>query len=314
MLSLNTTQITQQARMYAKIFEQIYDGTLCSVGPWEALVTFQQLLILADADGCVDMTTNAISRRTTIPIEIIERGVSALLLPDPDSRSPGEEGKRIIHLSDDRSWGWKIVNYAHYRNLRDEESRREYHRKYWHKRKNNTQHDSTDSTDSTKNKQELNLGSKQDAKEKEKFKTSPRKFSDDDEVDARAMFAAIRQLNPNHKPPNFEKWADEIRLIRERDNRTREEIMRLFAWANADPFWQANILSPAKLREKWDVLTIQMTTRKDNGKNQQPSKPSLAERATNARKEYERSIGIGAATIQTIDGELVGTHEPPVRP
>lgn len=49
------------------------------------------------------------------------------------------------------------------------------------------------------------------------------------------------------------------------------------------------------------------------GKNQHTSKPSLAERATNARKEFERSIGIGD-TIQATDGELVGAHEPPVRP
>ena len=30
--------------MYVKIFSQIYDGTLCTKGPWQALVTFQQLL------------------------------------------------------------------------------------------------------------------------------------------------------------------------------------------------------------------------------------------------------------------------------
>jgi hypothetical protein len=125
--------------MYAKVFSQMYDGSLCTQGPWEALVTFQQLLVLADQDGNVDMTAQAISRRTTIPLEIIERGIEELAKPDPESRTPTEEGKRIIPLSDDRSWGWRVVNYKHYRQLKREEDRREYHREYWHKRKSTQQ-------------------------------------------------------------------------------------------------------------------------------------------------------------------------------
>ena len=121
--------------MYAKVFGQIYDGTLCTKGPWEALVAFQQLLVLADKDGNVDMTASAISRRTTIPLEIIEKGIQALLLPDPESRTPTEDGKRIVPLSEGRAWGWRVVNYLHYRQLKREDDRRAYHKEYWHKRK-----------------------------------------------------------------------------------------------------------------------------------------------------------------------------------
>lgn len=121
--------------MYAKLFTQMYDGTLCTSGPWQALVTFQQLLILADKDGVVDITPTAISRRTTIPIEIISTGIEKLLEPDPESRTPDEDGRRIVPLVEGRSWGWRIVNYKHYRALRTEDERREYHRAYWHKRK-----------------------------------------------------------------------------------------------------------------------------------------------------------------------------------
>lgn len=124
--------------MYAKIFAQIYDGTLCTHGPWEALVTFQQLLILADQHGVVDLTAGAISRRTTIPTEIITQGIAALLLPDPESRTPTEEGRRIVPLSEGRSWGWRIVNYKHYRELKREHDRREYHRTYWQEKRSPT--------------------------------------------------------------------------------------------------------------------------------------------------------------------------------
>lgn len=121
--------------MYAKVFAQIYDGTLCTKGPWQALVTFQQFLVLADQDGNVDMTAAAIARRTTIPLEIIALGIKELMKDDPESRTPTEDGRRLMPLCEGRSWGWRIVNYKHYRALKREEERKEYHRQYWHKRK-----------------------------------------------------------------------------------------------------------------------------------------------------------------------------------
>lgn len=113
----------------------MYDGTLGTAGPWQALVTFQQLIILADRDGVVDMTAEAIARRTTIPTDIIKIGITALEQADPDSRTPDEDGRRIIRLSDDREWGWRIVNYVKYRNIRSQEERREYMRNYQRERR-----------------------------------------------------------------------------------------------------------------------------------------------------------------------------------
>src|ERR1700739_4773004 len=120
------------------MFRQMYHGTLATTGPWQALVTFQQFIVLADRDGVVDMTPESISRETTIPIEIIRIGITALEQPDKDSRTPDEEGRRIVRLSEGRTWGWRIVNYKHYRELKREEDRKAYHRQYWHKRKLNT--------------------------------------------------------------------------------------------------------------------------------------------------------------------------------
>ena len=90
--------------------------------------------------------------------------------------------------------------------------------------------------------------------------TSPAKkfsFTEMDLAMAKEMFARIQKLNPNHKQPNFEAWANDIRLLGERDGKSHPEIIELFEWANQDHFWQANILSPRKLREKWDVLVLQ---------------------------------------------------------
>ena len=81
-------------------------------------------------------------------------------------------------------------------------------------------------------------------------------YSEDDLKAAHWIFGLIKNLNPSCRTPIFESWANDIRLMRERDGRELREICELFKWANQDAFWRANILSPAKLREKWDQLAI----------------------------------------------------------
>ena len=85
------------------------------------------------------------------------------------------------------------------------------------------------------------------------------RFDESDMATAAWMLEKIRELNKGHKKPNLEKWANELRVTRERDHRTDQEIRDLFEWANDDDFWRANILSPAKLRKQRDTLTIQKT-------------------------------------------------------
>lgn len=109
--------------MFAKIFSSIFEGTLRD--HWQGLVTFQQLLVLCDQDGVVDMTPSAISGRTGIPKEIIDAGIAFLEAPDPNSRTPDEGGRRIVRIDEHRSWGWFITNYGKYRALQDATTKRE---------------------------------------------------------------------------------------------------------------------------------------------------------------------------------------------
>jgi len=60
------------------------------------------------------------------------------------------------------------------------------------------------------------------------------------------------------KEPNWNAWANEIRLMRTIDGRTHRQICDLFKRVQADPFWCRNVLSPGKLREKWDELTLKL--------------------------------------------------------
>lgn len=112
--------------MFAKVFGQIFDSSIAE--DYNCRRMFMDLLVLADETGAVDMTPEAIARRTNVPLDEVKRYLSELCQPDPTSRSLLEEGKRLIPLSPDRDWGWQIVNYRHYRNLRDKEALRNYFR------------------------------------------------------------------------------------------------------------------------------------------------------------------------------------------
>lgn len=134
--------------MYGKIFDSMYEGTL--YGHWQAIVTLQQMLVLCNSDGVIDMTPQAISARTSIPLEIITKGIEVLAAPDPYSRTPGEDGKRILCLDEHRPWGWSIVNYRKYQQIRSRAEKLEIDReRIANKRKANNNNNVAKSSDSS---------------------------------------------------------------------------------------------------------------------------------------------------------------------
>ncbi|ENU8969426.1 replication protein, partial [Salmonella enterica] len=83
------------------------------------------------------------------------------------------------------------------------------------------------------------------------------KWGTSDDLRCAEWMLALRDITkPSLKKPNMTGWANDIRLMRELDGRTHKEICELFRWACKDSFWYKNILSPAKLRAKWDTLTL----------------------------------------------------------
>lgn len=103
--------------MYAKIFAQIFDSSIAD--DYQVRHIFEDLLLLCNAEGVVDMTREAIARRTNVPLDLINRAIGVLEAPDPSSRTKGCDGRRLLPL-DERGWGWKIVNYKMYREVKSE--------------------------------------------------------------------------------------------------------------------------------------------------------------------------------------------------
>jgi hypothetical protein len=128
--------------MFAKIYTQIFDSSIAD--DYRVRHVFEDLLKLADMTGAVDMTVEAIARRTNVPFEEVQRGIERLCEPDPNSRSRAQEGRRLVSLDSNRTYGWLIVNYTHYRNLRDEEARRSYFRDAMRKYRQKHKKKSTD--------------------------------------------------------------------------------------------------------------------------------------------------------------------------
>ena len=133
-------------------------------------------------------------------------------------------------------------------------------------------------------------------------------FSADDLSTAHAILTDILALNPNHKPPNIHAWAKTIRLMRERDKRPLQEIQALWRWAHAHHFWRTNILSPDKLRQQWDRLTIQRNTGGTTHAAHQPIDNSAVGKVRRANAERERNAERQA------NGAVVGTSGGNVRP
>lgn len=72
------------------------------------------------------------------------------------------------------------------------------------------------------------------------------------------FFEQIKNNNPDHKKPNLQNWSDDIRKMLELDKRTEEQVRYLIQWVQQDDFEMVNVLSPAKLRKRWDQLVMKV--------------------------------------------------------
>lgn len=112
--------------MYVKLFTSIYQGTLR--GNSAGLLVFTNLLAHADKNGEVDIHPKAIAEEVGMPLDVVGETLLMLESPDDESRSPEEQGRRIIRMDEHRAWGWRVVNYAKYRAMRNEDERRAQNR------------------------------------------------------------------------------------------------------------------------------------------------------------------------------------------
>lgn len=75
---------------------------------------------------------------------------------------------------------------------------------------------------------------------------------------AKFFLEQIQKNNPDHREPNLQTWSDDIRKILELDQRDKKEVAQLMKWVQQDEFEMVNVLSPSKLRKRYDQLKMKM--------------------------------------------------------
>lgn len=98
---------------YTPVFDSVFHGTLC--GRWPTLPVWLTILPMADKHGNIDMTYQAMSALTGWPIDLLKQAIGELCAPDPESRSDENDGRRLELIDPHRTWGWRVVNHAKYR-------------------------------------------------------------------------------------------------------------------------------------------------------------------------------------------------------
>lgn len=98
---------------YTPVFRSVFTGSLC--GQWPDTAAWLSLLALADKNGEVDMTPQYISSVTGMPLTDLLACIGRFLEPDPMSRTPDNEGRRLELIDSSRNWGWRIINFKAYR-------------------------------------------------------------------------------------------------------------------------------------------------------------------------------------------------------
>jgi len=91
-------------------------------------------------------------------------------------------------------------------------------------------------------------------------------FTPNDMAMAHHIFERLQEISEHIQKPNFDNWANVIRLMRYRDKIPAELIRQVFDWS-AQGWWKGKVLSPSKLREKFATLHGQM---KNNTKSDDP--------------------------------------------
>lgn len=80
------------------------------------------------------------------------------------------------------------------------------------------------------------------------------------------LIDSIRSQLPGARVPATAKakeaWAVEVDRMKRLDKRGEAEILEALEFAVTDPFWRTNILSTAKLREKYETLILQARRKK----------------------------------------------------
>lgn len=118
------------SRTFTKLFSSITESTIwCE--PAATRLTWITMLAMADRHGRVWASIPGLANRARVTVSEVESALRTFLSPDPYSRTPDNEGRRVIDIDG----GWQLLNHAKYRDIRDEETIRESKREHMRRKR-----------------------------------------------------------------------------------------------------------------------------------------------------------------------------------
>lgn len=105
---------------YAKLFSSITTSTVWSE-PATTRVVWVTMMAIADRCGEVHASVPGLARVSNVTLPECEAALATFLAPDPYSRTPDNEGRRIEAIRG----GWRLLNHGYYRKKLDAEDRKE---------------------------------------------------------------------------------------------------------------------------------------------------------------------------------------------
>ena len=141
--------------MYGKIFESLYEGSMVGAGP-TIFAVWGYCIAKADSNGIVILNPALLAPIIGTSRDDIEQAIEYLTSPDPHSKNPEHEGRRLINVS---GYAYTVVSHAIYRDIKTNQDRREYMREYMRKRRGNEAVNSVNSLQSLQKLTKVNSAS-----------------------------------------------------------------------------------------------------------------------------------------------------------
>jgi hypothetical protein len=235
---------------WIKLYRKIRSSWLWAAKPFSKCQAFIDLLLMAN-----HQTADVLFRDSLYRVESGTFITSELKLSENWGWSRGktrrflsdlETAQTIRRKTDKRKVRITIVNWASYQNAQGV---------------NDTTGETRDDTSG---------GQQTDINKNEKNEKNDKNVKNIERPNANAFRLAELLLNlilerkPDFKRPDLRQWEKHVERMIRLDKRMPERIEAIIHWCQRDSFWQANILSTAKLREKFDQLELKMKSTKQS--------------------------------------------------
>lgn len=178
---------------FTKLFSSITASTVWCESS-DTRVVWITMLAMADKHGRVWASIPGLAKEAAVSVDACRVAIEKFLSPDPDSRTQDAEGRRIEPIDG----GWRLINHAKYRAVRDEEDRRAYKAQWQREHRGAGASDAPeDKCGQPLNNVDLRSHSAEAESEAEAKKKRPSAAKDGPSPDVREIYLAY----PKHKAP-----------------------------------------------------------------------------------------------------------------